>query len=70
MASHPLDWLMIAVRPVWQIPSKIAVGGPVLLLTELIVGRGGDSAKADNAKGSTLTRGTFASVERHTKLLF
>ena len=60
---------MIVVRAVGQIPSEITIGGPVLLLAELIVRRGGDE-QADHANGSALARGTFASFERHTKLLF
>jgi hypothetical protein len=48
-----------------QIPSEIAVGGPVLLLTELIVvGRGGEQ---DHAKGSRLTSFACASVKSHSQ---
>jgi hypothetical protein len=50
---------------VGQIPSKITIRWRVLLLTEFIVGRGGDGAQTDHAKGSALARRTFASFERH-----
>jgi hypothetical protein len=54
---------MIVVRTVGQIPSKIAVGGPVLLLAELIVL--GNGSEQDHANGSRLTSFAFASVKSH-----
>ena len=56
---------MIVVRTVGQVPNGVAIRGPVLLFAELIVRHDGDGAQADNAKGSTLTRGTFASIKCH-----
>jgi hypothetical protein len=56
---------MIVVWAVGHIPGKIAVGGLVLLLAELIVvGRGGDQ---DHAKGSRLTSFACASVKSHSQ---
>jgi hypothetical protein len=56
---------MIVVRAVWHIPSKVAVGGPVLLLAELVVmGRGGEQ---DHANSSRLTSFACASVKSHSQ---
>ena len=62
---HPVDWPMIVVRTVGQIPSEITIRRLVLLLAELIVRHDGDGAQADHAKGSTLTRVSLASFKYH-----
>ena len=66
MAAHGVDWPLIVVRAVRQIPSEIAVGGPVLLLAELIVW-GGSDGKQDDANGSRLTSFACASVKSHSQ---
>jgi hypothetical protein len=60
---------MIVVRAVGQIPSKVTISGPVLLLAELIVWGGGDDTPTAKANGGAFANGTFASFERHRKIL-
>src|SRR6516162_11173296 len=48
-----------------HIPDKVAISGPMLLVTELIVLACGVDAETNDASGSALTGGTLTSFKRH-----
>ena len=53
------------MRAIRYIPGKVAIRGPMLLLTELIVLACGVDAQTNDASGSSLTGGTLTSFKRH-----
>jgi len=61
---YQLYWLIV-MRAIRYIPGKVAIRGPMLLLTELIVLACGVDAQTNDASGSSLTGGTLTSFKRH-----